>query len=364
MSPYWPAYQTHFIDRWTEEGYSFAKVVFTRTNGNDAGVSEGMGYGLLMAVQNEDKATFDQLLSFILHAGFLDGNGLLNWKYDNTGVVGTGSATDADQDIAYALLLAGQKWGSSYLTQAKQMISAILKNDVDTSNPEAPRLKPGDSWGPGGINYFNPSYVAPIEWAAFAKADPEHAAIWNALIATSLASLFEKADPKTGLVGNWPIDAPPGYSNPNTYGYDACRVPMRLARYYQYLDDIVDRTEEQQNQMDGIRAILNKQCAAFYQNQISGGGLYSGYNLDGTPSVNYGNEACFNAPVMEALSVLITRGGIDGSGLSLDQAKSFQFTLAGLTAQETYDSVQNGPDTSSSNYYNSSLGLLNEGWDL
>lgn len=359
----WPAYQTHFVDRWTQEGYSFAKVVFTRINGNDSSISEGMGYGLLLAVQNEDKTAFDHLLSFILNAGFLDENGLLNWKYDNTGVVGTGSATDADQDIAYALILADQKWGSSYLSQAKQMIAAILKSDVDTSDPNAPRLKPGDSWGPEGVNYFNPSYVDPTEWAAFATVDPEHAAVWNALIDTSLAALFEKADPQTGLVANWPNGFPPGYSNPNTYGYDACRTPMRLARYYQFLSDIVDRTEKQQKQMENIQELLNKQFVAFYQNQISGGGLYSGYNLDGTPSVNYGSEACFNGPVMEALSVLITRGGIDGSGLSLDQAKSFQFTLAGLTAQETYDSIQKGPDASSSNYYNSSLGLLNEGWE-
>lgn len=149
MSADWNNYKNNFIDQWSQNGDNFAKVVFTRSGQNDTGVSEGMGYGMLLAVQNNDQATFDKMLAFVLNSGLVDQNGLLNWKYDQNGVLAQGSATDADQDIAYSLLQAQKQWGSSssfdYLGAAQKMIQAIAQNDVDATDPNQPILKPGDS---------------------------------------------------------------------------------------------------------------------------------------------------------------------------------------------------------------------------
>lgn len=202
----------------------------------------------------------------------------------------------------------------------------------------------------------------PAEWAAFAEADPTHATIWKALIETSLDTLISGADNQTGLVANWPNQAPAGYNNPNWYGYDACRVPMRLAEYYQYLHSQPTLSPDQKSQMTEIKSLLNKQLAFFFHNQAPGGGLYSGYSLDGTQNVGYGAEASFNGPAMHALDIMLKTGGIDGSGLSLEQAQAFLSTLQGLVSSETSSSIDAGPTASSSNYYNGSLGLLNEGW--
>ena len=67
-------------------------------------VSEGLGYGMILAAALGDKSTFDSLWQFT-KAG-ADGNGLPNWQFSSGGEVwGEGSATDADVDIALGLLM-------------------------------------------------------------------------------------------------------------------------------------------------------------------------------------------------------------------------------------------------------------------
>lgn len=341
----WQEYKNRFIDH--------GKVIFTQ---DGTGVSEGMGYGMLMAVQNNDQATFDTMLDFIKNSGLLDQNGLLNWKYNKGGVTsdGHGSATDADEDMAYALLLASKQWRSNpthdYTGMATQMIKSIYNHDVSWQDPNNPQLLAGDSWG--GNTRFNPSYVDPMEWAMFAKADPEHAAGWNALIKSSIDKL--NPDPKTGLIGNWNDD--------NNFGYDACRVPMRLAEYYRYLNGLTNLTSDQQDQKAKIKTILNNQFKFFFDHQMPNGGLYAGYSKDGNSHVDYGDKAAFNGPVMTALSIMLKCNAVD-DGLSDTQATSFLATLKKCVSGEVQDNISQGPDSNSNNYFNASLGLLNEGWE-
>ena len=101
----WVDYKKSFIQEWTVGGVTYDRVLQPDYPGETT--SEGMGYALRMAVQNGDQATFDKLLAFINKN--LDGNGLMNWHVNQTGPLGTGGATDADQDIAYALCQAAEK---------------------------------------------------------------------------------------------------------------------------------------------------------------------------------------------------------------------------------------------------------------
>ena len=92
-------------------------------NGNDT-VSEGIAYGMLMAVYMADKATFDGLWAYA--KARRNGKGLMNWHYDaNGGVVGNGAATDADEDMGFALVMADKQWGG-YSGDANALIAAIL----------------------------------------------------------------------------------------------------------------------------------------------------------------------------------------------------------------------------------------------
>ena len=54
-------------------------------------VSEGMGYGLLLAVYHDDQTVFDQLWRYT--AQYLNANGLMDWEVDPDGtVIGSGAA--------------------------------------------------------------------------------------------------------------------------------------------------------------------------------------------------------------------------------------------------------------------------------
>ena len=73
-------------------------------------VSEGIAYGMLLRVYADDQPTFDKLWKYAQH---LDANGLMNWyiNADGTQALGIGAATDADEDMAFALIMADKRWG-------------------------------------------------------------------------------------------------------------------------------------------------------------------------------------------------------------------------------------------------------------
>ena len=77
-----------------------------------ATVSEGIAYGMLISVNMNDKLLFDDLWNY--YYAHRDPNGFMHWIRDSLGgplvingfTIDGGGATDADQDAAYALILA------------------------------------------------------------------------------------------------------------------------------------------------------------------------------------------------------------------------------------------------------------------
>ncbi len=119
-----PAGFDHALVRRAYEDWKLATVTsagasgFLRVKKPDSGtvigstVSEGMGYGMLLAVYFADQEVFDQLWRYV--AKYLNGNGLMDWEIDPSGnVIGTGAASDGDEDIAWALLMADRQWGAA-----------------------------------------------------------------------------------------------------------------------------------------------------------------------------------------------------------------------------------------------------------
>ena len=83
----------------TSDGAGDYLRVFKPDSGSEIGstVSEGMGYGLLLAVYNDDQAVFDRLWQYT--AKYLNGNGLMDWEIRSDGtVLKTGAASDGDED--------------------------------------------------------------------------------------------------------------------------------------------------------------------------------------------------------------------------------------------------------------------------
>jgi endoglucanase len=122
------------------------KTVEGGTADSTLSISEGHGYGMLITVMMADfdpdaQKIFNGMVSFFHDHPAKSNPGLMAWNQlrtcQNAGddVGGDNSATDGDLDIAYALLLADSKWGSTgdinYKVEAGKVISAIKQLEID-----------------------------------------------------------------------------------------------------------------------------------------------------------------------------------------------------------------------------------------
>ena len=74
----------------------------------------------------------------------------MNWYIGPAGeTLGTGAASDSDEDIAFALVVADARWGgrgsltTNYIDLAKTQIGKIWQYEVDHTRSDV--LKPGDT---------------------------------------------------------------------------------------------------------------------------------------------------------------------------------------------------------------------------
>jgi endo-1,4-beta-D-glucanase Y len=178
--------------------------------------SEAMGYGMLIAVYMSDKKTFDSFWTYVqAHMS----NGLMSWQVGSDGTSsGTqvSSATDADQDMAWALIMADKQWpGGSYLSAAKSILTNIKSQEVASSN----ELKDGN-FANAPSTYID--YAAPDYYKVFASVSGDTG--WNAVYTAEYAKLIGAQDPTSGLI--------PDQVGGSTFGFDACRAPWRVGMDY------------------------------------------------------------------------------------------------------------------------------------
>ena len=259
---------------------------FARVKKPDSGsvigstVSEGIGYGMILAVYMDDQKLLDNLWSYEqLH---LDGNGLMNWEIAPDGTVtsgGSGAATDGDEDMAWALVMADRQWGGkgalsdTYLDIAKKLIDLIWTNEVDHTRGEM--LKPGDQWG--NVDVTNPSYFAPAYYRVFGQVTGK-TDDWNKVV-TANYDILEKSlnatsgNANNGLVPAWcdssgkPVVAFSGA--PTNFQNDSTRTPFRVGQDYCYFGQA------------RAQSYLAK-ISSFYAS-IGVAKIVDGYELDGTP---------------------------------------------------------------------------------
>ena len=234
---------------------------------NNVTVSEGIGYGLLFSAAADDETTFEELWQYAKQ--YLNKNGLMHWKINANGkIIGKGSATDADQDIAYALLLADKKWPQKhYLEDAKRMINAIRKHEVTSTN----LLLPGDSWTWTKQPPLNPSYIALSYYQEFAAATKDPS--WGKIALANLQFLNQVANKDTGLTPDWVNQNGTIKNHENKFGYDAIRIPIRLYPFYM----------RSNNPTAGM--ILQKEYDFFANEGINT--LVAGYTITGRPLVSH-----------------------------------------------------------------------------
>jgi endo-1,4-beta-D-glucanase Y len=203
-------------------------------------VSEGIAYGMIIAVMMDDQPLFDAFYGYALC--FENQHGLMDWYIapDGESRLGVGGATDSDEDIAWALVMAHRQWGGrgalseSYLSCAKRQIERVWEFEVD-HDQYSDMLLPGDDWR--GRNVFNPSYFAPQQYRVFAEISGNSG--WQRVIDRGYqiveASLNQALGNRhNGLVPAWcdaagtPVEAFRGAMT--NYQYDSARLPFRIGQ--------------------------------------------------------------------------------------------------------------------------------------
>jgi endo-1,4-beta-D-glucanase Y len=301
------AYAQWKADTLTSSGANgHLRVQRPKDNGLDPNstVSEGIGYGMLLAVYMDDQATFDQLWLYEQTMTYQDVNGLMNWyiSADGQTVLGKWGATDADEDMAFALLMADKQWGGqgslskTYLAYATAQITAIWNFEII----ENKLAGGGDSPMYWSWHNVNISYFAPAYYKAFKAANIPAGANWDPIVDTVYdtinKALTSNSQQQTdGLVPGWCDDTPSSVCTPESgpssttganYQYDACRTPFRIALDWCW------------NGETRAQAYLAK-TSSFFSN-VGATKIVDGYGLDGTPQPQFagdgGQSAAFVGP--------------------------------------------------------------------
>jgi endo-1,4-beta-D-glucanase Y len=306
---------------------------------NGATVSEGIAYGMLIAVYMGDKTLFDGLWGY-WQAHSISGAKLMNWKIPG----GNGSATDADEDAAFAVLMASKQWPSGGYS-ATGIIGDVWSKDIDGSN-HLP--KGGSNYADASGTVTNASYFAPAFYREFAKADSGHD--WGAVVTASYAAINGSISGSNGLIPAWCADTcskpgtNTGSANPATdqsYQYDSHRIPWRVG---------IDACW---NGEAKAGTYLNKVVKFFDDNSKTEGlsALWDQYTTSGSKGTDAANNS---------MSLI----GCAGVGaMSLDSFSSFRdraydFLLDGMyTPNPTF---KNGSSSAKPGYtyYNATVGML------
>ena len=302
-------------------------------NGDDT-VSEGIAYGMMIAVYFDDKALFDGLYTY--WKAHIATNGLMTWCIPAGGgscSASGGTATDADEDAAFAMLMASKQWPSGgYSSVATTLINAVMSTDMSGSY-----IKAGSNYGATGIT--NPSYFAPAFYRVFG---------WTALADNSYTLLNASLQGRTnGLVPAWctggSCNAPAsnGAATDTIYQYDSHRVPWRIG-----LDYCWNGTAAAKTYLDKISGFFSGKAA----NGI--GRVFDIYNLTGMET----SDAAVNSG--SAIGTAAA-GAMSNTQYSAFMNDGYQLVLDLLNRGEIGDRLATSMGTKSGySYFNATVGLL------
>jgi endoglucanase len=245
----WDGYRARFV---TADG----RVVRPEHGGDT--VSEGQAYTLLRAAWMDDQPTFDRVWRWTrthLTRTGREGPALLAWHWSpaNGGqVVDWNAATDADADVALALLIAAERWRGpsaadlpAYGVSARAMLTDLADQAVAEDDRLVPFLLPGawaDQRAEGRGLVLNPSYLAPASYRLFYRATADQrwlrlaSSAYDVLETVCESSASGAAVPdwvRWWSSNRWSPEGPDGGRS----SWDAVRVPWRVATDLMWFDE-------------------------------------------------------------------------------------------------------------------------------
>ncbi len=249
--------------------------------------TEGMSYGMMIAVQLDKKDVFDRLWrwskKYMQHKEG-DWKGYFAWSCKTDGTPNAkGPASDGELYYITSLIFASNRWGNTqgidYLKEAQYILANVMNrgdNDKVSNliNKEHKLITfVPDRWGG---TFTDPSYHIPAFYEVWARwANDGKANFWMECAAASRAYLHKAVHPVTGLNPDYskydgsllPWDHIIG----KAFRFDSWRVPMNIALDYSW--SCADK-EWQQEYGNKIQNFLYSQGIDTFVDQ---------YNIDGSP---------------------------------------------------------------------------------
>ena len=227
--------------------------------------TEGMSYGMMIAVQFDRKDIFDRLWRWSKkYMQMQDGpmKGYFRWSCKPDGTPNAnGPASDGELYYITSLIFASNRWGNSgeidYLKEAQYILDCIqprqteftmrrgmdgkrlekpvtTKRTVSLIDPETDLI----TFVPGAA-FTNPSYHIPAFYEVWARyAEDGRASYWRECARKSREYLHKSMHPMTGLNDDYNnFDGTPLHNNRllgDCFRYDSWRVPMNIALDYSW----------------------------------------------------------------------------------------------------------------------------------
>lgn len=217
-------------------------------------VSEGIGYGMLITYFMKDWDRFNRLFRYYqaYPVSAADGLFFMRWMVKGDDMNGGfsaeatgGSATDADLDVATALLLAYQETGNTdYLNYAIGIAGAIYNTEV---NATTHLFMPGNDGLHMNDGYvYNISYFSLVALRLFIKYDTARSAAWQQVLDATYDYMIKVQAAGNGLWPDWsnaegvPTNPENGSSTGKLndyYGLEGVRIPLRIMWDYNWYGD-------------------------------------------------------------------------------------------------------------------------------
>lgn len=273
-------------------------MAYIKDVGNNDVRTEGMSYGMMVAVQLNHKPEFDRLWKWAkTYMQYPSGpmKGYFAWQCTPAGVKrGNTPASDGEEYFAMALYFAANRWGagkgiSNYAAEADAILDAMIhkeeanggvvdgvRNMFDRKEKQVVFVPNGDA-----ASFTDPSYHLPAFYELWARWGPKRdRAFWKEAAGVSRRFFRKAAHPKTGLTPDYatfdgkPKKAPWDPNNrSDNFLFDAFRTGGNIGMDYAWFG--VDPWQvEQSNRM---LEFFSAQKPRYVSN----------YSVDGKPLVDF-----------------------------------------------------------------------------
>ena len=247
--------------------------------------TEGMSYGMMIAVQLGRRDVFDRLWRWArTHMQIASGAhaGYFAWHCTPGGaVIDSTAASDGEEWFVTSLLIAASRWpdgARAYEADARAILHTMLHKGEEPLHDGVTNMFDASAKlvvfvpSRGGNAFTDPSYQLPHFYRLWARRASEDGAFWTAAEESSRTLIRHAADPRTGLLPDYAaFDGSPvgGWGGTHAdFRFDAWRVAMNVA-----MDWVWCRSATwEQEFADRLLAFFRSRGMNSYGNQYTLGG--------------------------------------------------------------------------------------------